>query len=211
LSVSSVLDESVAVYAAEVAERVETRLGADLVGIWLFGSVALGDYDPRTSDVDIQAVARRRLRRQEKEALASALSHPALPCPARGLEFVLYPSDDLDDPGGPEFQLNLNTGRRMREHVAFDAAEDPRFWFVIDVAIGREHGIPLAGPPARAVFPEQDRDAILAALAEAVAWFAAHEGPSVQTVLSACRAWAFAEEGRWLSKRAAAEWARERL
>jgi hypothetical protein len=201
------LRPDVATYASDVADRVKWRLGADLVGIWLFGSIALGDYDPSSSDIDIQAVARGVLPREQRLALAEALSHRALPCPARGLEFVLYAEDQLDP---PRFQLNLNTGGGIEEHVALDADEDPRFWFVIDLAIGRAHGVPLAGPAPADVLPDVLRPDALAALADALSWFDNNEGHSAQTVLSACRAWAYAAEDAWLSKTAAATWARER-
>ena len=32
--------------------------------------------------------------------------------------------------------------------LSYDAGEEPRFWFVLDLAIAREHGIALAGPPS---------------------------------------------------------------
>lgn len=186
-------------------------LGARLVGVWLFGSAALGDFAPARSDIDIQAVSAGRLPRPAREALAAALAHDALPCPARGLEFVLYAREDLDRPAGPEFQLNLNTGARMEHHVAFDADQDPRFWFVVDVAIGRAHGRPLHGPPPAAVFPAPDAGLVLAALREGLDWQVAHGGSPVETLLGACRSWAFASDGRWRSKAQSARWARARL
>ena len=194
-------------YARAVARRVEAQLGTELVGIWLFGSGALGDFDPERSDVDIQAVTRGTLPAGERRALAAQLSHDSLPCPARGLEFVLYAADDLTGSDGPRFQLNLNTGRDMPERVDLDPADQPRFWFVIDIAIGREHGIPLAGPAPREVLPEIPRALALTALTDALTWFERTEGPSAQTILSACRAWAYAREGLWMSKTEAGQWA----
>src|SRR3954452_512478 len=87
------------------------------------------DYDPRRSDVDVQAVAAERLPLSERRLLAGRLEHEVLLGPARGLEFVLYADEDLVAAGGPRFQLNLNTGSRLVHRVSFDAGEDPRFWF----------------------------------------------------------------------------------
>ena len=148
------LGADVETYLARLVGRIRDGLGDRLVGAWLFGSGALGDFDPATSDLDVQVVTTVRLPRAEREHLAASLSHPALVCPVRGLELVLYARADLDDPLGPAFQLNLNTGPRMAQHAAYDPGEDPRFWFVIDVAIGREAGRALAGPPPADVFPE---------------------------------------------------------
>jgi predicted nucleotidyltransferase len=148
-----VLGADIEAYLAELVAELRDRLGRRLVGAWLFGSGALGDFDPATSDLDVQVVTTGRLARAEREALAVRLSHPALVCPVRGLELVLYAREDLADPLGPAFQLNLSTGPRMAQHVACDPREDPRFWFVLDVAIGREAGRALTGPPAAEVFP----------------------------------------------------------
>jgi hypothetical protein len=203
-------DAELARYVAEVARRVADVVGDRLVGVWLVGSGALGDYDPRRSDIDVQAVATGILPRAEREALAGRLVHGALPNPARGLEFVLYARDELVAQGGPRFQLNLNTGARMDHHVAYDAGDDPRFWFTIDVSIARQSSAPLIGPPARDVLPEPPRRLVLAALLEAIDFFAALPGSPEQTVLSACRGWAWSVDGRWRSKGESARWARER-
>src|SRR5919205_1819791 len=99
----------IAEYLSELTLRLEAQLGRRLAGAWLIGSGALGDFDRLRSDVDVQAVSTTRLARAELERLAAALSDPALRCPVRGLEFVLYACEDLSDPRGPAFQLNLNT------------------------------------------------------------------------------------------------------
>ena len=198
-------------YLGELVARLRAALGDRLVGVWLFGSGALGDFDAARSDLDVQAVAIDALGLPERERLVAALSHEALPCPVRGLELVLYARDDLARASGPAFQLNLNTGPRMDRHVAFDPADDPAFWFVLDAAIGREAGRALTGPPAAEVFPPLPRGLVLAALREALAWHRDNDPSGAQAVLAACRAWAWAESGRWLPKGAAAEWAVARL
>jgi hypothetical protein len=124
---------------------------------------------------------------------------------------VVYAREDLYDPLGPAFQLNLNTGPRMAQHVAYDPSEDPRFWFVLDVAIGREAGRPLAGPRPAEVFPELPAPLVRAALQQALAWFAANDPRGGQAVLAAARAWAWAEDGRWLAKGPAAVWLTARV
>jgi hypothetical protein len=199
----------VAAYLSELTLRVEAHLEQRLGGAWLVGSGALGDFRRLTSDVDVQAVCTGRLERAELERLAAALSHRALPCPARGLEFVLYAREDLEDPHGPAFQLNLNTGPGMKHHVGYDADAEPRFWFTLDVALARERARLLAGRPPTELLPTPPRPLVLAALREALAWYRAHDG--AQAVLAACRAWAWVTQDRWLSKGDAAAWAATRL
>ena len=183
-------------YLGELVAVLRRELGERLVGAWLFGSAALGDFDPARSDVDVQAVATERLPRGERLALADALA--AVPCPVRGLEFVLYAREDL---GEQIPQLNLNHGPRMEHRLDLEVPAAEWFWFTIDVAIGREHGRALAGPPARVVFPAPTDERIAAALRAALAFHPA----------AAPRAWAWAVERRWLTKPQAERWAAQRL
>jgi len=196
-------------YLSELTARLEGQLRERLVAAWVVGSTALGDFDALHSDVDVQAVTSSRLGRAELERLARALSHDSLPCPVRGLEFVLYAQGDLTDPGGPAFQLNLNTGPRMDHHAGYDPDAEPQFWFVLDVSIARQHSRRLAGLAADAVLPELPRELVLTAAHDALEFWRGYDG--AQAILSACRAWAWSVEGRWLSKGEAAVWAAERL
>lgn len=205
------MTSDVEAYLDELVATVSAHLGSRLVGMWLFGSGALGDFDPRRSDLDVQAVSTTVVPLSQRRRLAAALSHEALACPVRGLEFVLYPRGDLGDERGPAFQLNLNTGPRMERHVACRADDDPRFWFVLDVAIGRQHARTLAGPAASEVFPPLPRPLVVAALRDALEWHRDHDASGVSLVLASCRAWAWAVDDRWLSKTEAAAWAAERL
>jgi hypothetical protein len=196
-------------YLRELTARLIAILDDRLVGAWLVGSGALDDFDARHSDIDVQAVCSTRPARAELERLAALLSHDALPCPVRGLEFVLYARADLADPRGPAFMLNLNTGAAMRHHVGLDPDSEPRFWFTLDVAIARDHARPLAGAPPAAVLPALPQALIVDALRDAVAWYGARDG--AEAILALSRAWEWAVDGRWLSKRAAATWAAARL
>jgi hypothetical protein len=197
-------------YLDELVARLRGRLGERLVGAWLFGSAALGDFDERRSDLDVQAVATERLPGYDRRELAAAVAHDALPCPVRGLELVLYAREDL---GGPTPQLNLNSGPRMAYRLDLEPAPGEWFWFAVDVAIGREHGRALAGPPAHEVFPALGDDLVARALRASLTWHGEHDagGDGASAVLGACRAWAWAVDRRWLTKADAARWAAGRL
>jgi hypothetical protein len=80
---------------------------------------------------------------------------------------------------------------------------------VLDVAIARQRSRPLVGAPPTELLPDLPRPLVLSALRDALAWYRAGDGG--ETVLAACRAWAWAGEGRWLSKGDAAAWAAARL
>jgi hypothetical protein len=188
-------------YLDELTRRLEALLGERLVAAWQVGSGALGDFDQLRSDIDVQALAAASPSRGELETLAASLSE--VPCPVRGLEFVLYAEP-------PRFALNLNTGPGMTHHEGYDPDAEPRFWFVLDTAIARAgHAVPLAGPHPSTVLPELARAELVAVHRESLAWWRAHD--PAQAVLAACRAWAWATEGRFLSKGEAASWASTRI
>jgi hypothetical protein len=195
-------------YLEALSARLRSSLGESLVGVYLIGSGALGDWDPASSDIDVLAVASERLSSDTRLRVVELLRHRNLPCPARGLEFVLYALEALRAPGPRiPFQINLNTGARMAEHVSFDPAGEAAHWFVIDVAIARDHAHTLVGPPPPHVIGEPSPADVRAALAASLRWHAEHEITDPNTVLNACRAWRYAAEGDWLTKREAGRWA----
>lgn len=140
--------DAIAQYLDELTGRLQARLGDRLVAAWVVGSRALGDFDPERSDIDVQAVSAQRLAQAELEALTTELSHYALPCPVRGLEFVLYAREDLTDPRGPAFSLNLNSGRgaglveRLRPRPGPDRRRPCRL-------LGRDRSLALQGHGGR--------------------------------------------------------------
>ena len=197
-------------YFAELARRLQSVVGVDLVGVYAGGSYALGDYERDRSDLDIAVVTRGHTDRPKGAAVAEAVRHEALPCPARGLELVLYPlSTAQSGTVQPDFDLNLNTGRVMDFRADFEPVDGERHWFAIDRSVLAAHGIALVGPAASTVFRTASRERLLPVLAEALRWFVRKAGPGDAAVTNACRALRYSREGVWSSKRTAVDWARE--
>ena len=187
--------------------RLRRLLGDDLVGAWLIGSGALGGAVAESSDLDLVAVCAHAPSGDLIQQLVAALTEEAMTWPVRGLEFVLYPRAVVTSASrSPQFALNLNVGPRMPLHLSTNAAAEPAHWFVIDLAILREHGLVLHGPPAHELVAPIPRRWLLDALGNGLAWHAANEPALHQSVLNAGRAWRFAAEGVWSSKDAAAGW-----
>jgi hypothetical protein len=195
-------------YLAELTRRLRDVLGDDLLGVYAGGSHALGAYEPGRSDVDVTAVARGTLAPAAKQAVVAAVRHEALPCPARGLELVVYPLATAQGGGGePGFELNLNTGARVPFRVDEAPGDIEGFWFGIDRAILRDHGLPLAGPPPAELFAPIPRATLLRLLGESVRWHRDSEVPlGTDVVLNTARALRWAETGDWVSKPAAGRW-----
>ncbi len=181
-----------------------------MAGVYVGGSVALDAYTPGRSDVDVAIVVSDPLDGPTRAALVAALRHESLPCPARGLELVVYTLAATRRGGvEPGFELNLNTGATMGFHA--DAAPRPEggdHWFAIDRSLLRSHGLALVGPPVADVFAPIPHAAMLPVVAASLAWHGLQgAGEADNTVLNACRALRFAREGVWSSKPAAGAWA----
>jgi Domain of unknown function (DUF4111) len=200
-------------YLARLSERVAAVLDGDLLGLYAGGSVALGAYEHGPSDVDVVVVCRGALGVERKRALVEELRHEALPCPARGLELVVYAERTVGEPSaGPGFELELTSGAGMPFHAAFDpSAANGRHRYVLDRAILARHGLTLLGPPPSALVADVPRELVLPALAASLRWSAASEAKDGTAVLSACCALRYASEGRWSSQAEAGRWALEHL
>jgi hypothetical protein len=198
-------------YLHEIADRLRAALGEDLLAVYLIGSGALGDWVPERSDIDVMAVCAGPLAAAQRDRVVEPLLHRALPCPARGLELVVYNRDAISVPRrGLGFELNLNTGSGIPDHVSLDPGAGPAHWFLLDVAAARLHGRAILGPePAALIGAVPDPD-LRAALIDSLQWHREHEATSANAVLNACRSWRYAAEGTWSSKLEAGRWALDR-
>jgi hypothetical protein len=194
-------------YLASLAGRARHVLGRAFVGAYLVNSGARADYLPGRSDLDVALIVAGQLDVPTRCRVADALRHGSLPCPAPRLELVVYQCEVAADPGSrPPFELNLNTGSAIDDHVAFDPAAEPWFWFLLDLAAAAEAAAVIDGPPAERIFGAVPRHAVLEALRDAHAWHAVHDAVAPNRVLNACRAWCWMVTSKWPSKTAAAAW-----
>ncbi|MGW4090345.1 aminoglycoside adenylyltransferase domain-containing protein [Nocardia sp. NPDC004750] len=194
-------------YLEALVRRARAVCGCHLVSVFAVGSVALGDYRHGRSDVDVVVVVAPSLPAQALRELADSLEHPALPCPAAGLELVVYSANFVAEPSAAAgYLMDLNTGPMLPNRVSFDPADSSAFWYVIDRSIAHQTGRLLHGTPVRqAIAPPSRRDvhaALLASVREH-AGGAGHLGDN--RVLNGCRAAAFCRTGRWSAKREAAQ------
>jgi Domain of unknown function (DUF4111) len=183
-------------------------LGDELVAAYLVGSGALGGVVAGVSDVDFVAVCATAPDGRHRRAVVAGLAELAMTWPLRGLEFVLYTRAAVAAPARrPCFELNLNVGPGMPYHLSLDPAEEPAHWFLLDLAILRDHGRALTGPPPARLVAPIPRRWQLEAVRDSLAWHRANEPAMQQSVLNASRGWRYAEEAVWSSKPDAAAWA----
>jgi len=190
---------------AVVAGLRET-LGEALIGIYLHGSLALGGFNPRSSDVDLLIVTRRALDDRERRALTT------------------LPNGSYDEPGWPRpLELSVLTEGQLRpwRHPApFDfhlssagisgPGVDPDL--AAHVTVARRAGVSLLGPPPAEVFPEVPHEDFVAALRSDFDHCLALTATPSYAILSLARIWAsLAEPDVQHTKVSGAEWALPRL
>jgi aminoglycoside adenylyltransferase-like protein len=197
-----------ATYLGALASSARELFGDGLVGAYVGGSWALGAYRPPGSDLDVALVVSEPLNPAQRAATVQALRHEALPCPARGLELVVYTETVVRSASvQPAFELDLNTGRALpwrAEAHPDDVAG--RHWYAIDRSILAERGVALTGPPPSEVFAPLPRDTLLPLLAASVRWHRDSQPDDPSSLLNACRALHRLHENEWISKPQAARW-----
>ena len=179
------VDTVVETYVADVLDALE-EAGVTVLGAYLTGSVATGDFDPETSDLDVVAVIDRPLASEDRKRLVEAIGR--LGCPARALELVAYVRGNQP----PDLELNVNASAADSAEV-----EAPTHWFVIDAGMAQER-IPAWKDYFDPISEERLREAVVSSLAWSKEW------PELEFArLNAARARHYLEHGEWLSKQEA--------
>lgn len=200
-------------YLDAVVHVTRDVLGAAFAGAYAAGSLALNAFQPGRSDIDLALLCHSPLDEPVKHALIARLRHGTLPCPARGLELVVYTvATARSGTAEPGFELELNEGPAMAFRQSLRPVDRPAadgtFWYGLDRSILHSSGRVLAGPPASRAFADIPPDRLRNLLIDSLSWWMAQPhladgrpAPGVDdAVLGACRALVRHREGRWLSK-----------
>jgi len=202
---------------ARLLDGVAEALGDELVGLYLGGSLGLGDFDPASSDVDVLVATAGRLPDPAVERLRRL--HAALHAEggwAARLEVVYLPLATLRR-FDPQDTGRYPVGASDRD---FTLGRQGPTW-VLDRWVVREHGRVVVGPDPRELIdpigPGRLRAAVRASLAghwglegADTAWLRPRNYQAF-AVLSMCRDLYALEHGTLVSKPAAAAWARRQL
>jgi hypothetical protein len=198
--------------------RVRDILGDRFVGMYLYGSLSSGDFDPETSDVDFLVVTSDILvesKVSELEAMHDRIWRTSLKWASK-LEGAYVPQALIrcHNPNGAP----CPTINESRFYVASLGSD-----WIIQRYIVRELGVVLAGPDPKTlidpVTSDDLRGAVVGILHEW--WFPMLENPSwlanhgseyhAFAVITMCRALHALEYGSVVSKPKAVQWARQTL
>lgn len=196
--------------AGEVGRALAGVLGEDLVAVYLHGSAVLGGFRWDRSDLDILALSRASLSDQQLGETVRALG--TVSYPANGLEFSLMTAAEAlrRTLPSPRFQLHQTTDGWDRAGKTVDGRTrkgDPDL--ILHLAVCRQRGIAIVGPPASAALGDVPDQEILSAMRDEIRWARKH-APLEYLVLTSARAWLFFETRRISSKVEAGEWAAKR-
>lgn len=195
-------------YLDELVVRLRGILGEDLVGVYVGGSWALGGYEPPGSDLDVAAVVEGPLSDGAAERTVTSLRHEGFPCPARGLELVVYTRESASSvTTEPGFELNLNTGAGLTFRADREPQPGEGHWFAIDRSVLAGHGVALFGPPANDVFAPVAPEDLRPVLADVLRWYQREAPETEDAVLNAGRSVRILRDGTWLPKPALRAWA----
>ena len=198
--------------------NVKDILKDQFIGMYLYGSLSSGDFNPKSSDVDFLVVSTNALSDQtisELEAMHKQIWATSLKWAAK-LEGTYVPRELVrhHDPNGAPCPT-VNEGR-------FYMARLGGSWD-IQRHVTREYGVVVEGPDPRTLIdfisPEELRGAVVGILQDW--WFPMLDDPSwlrdhpseyhAFAILSMSRALHALEHGTIVSKPVAAKWAQEKL
>lgn len=192
----------------QLLPRVIAVLGERLLGVYVFGSVATGDYDGDVSDVDLLAVVASQLTQAEFDELKTVYAAIVIEMPEWEDRIeVLHVSTEA-----------LRTFRERSTPIAVISPGEPlnvkpagiewlmNWWMV------RELGVTLHGPPPSTfiapISDDEYRATIRAYAREFPGRIAEHDGKKWQSyiTLTLCRSMYTSAFGGAVSKREAADW-----
>lgn len=134
---------------SELATRAQSVLGGDFVGLYLHGSLAVGDFDEKDSDVDFLAVINDELTTEQVAGLQAMHGsiHDLDSHWAKHLEGSYLPKGLLAEPDtvGVKPLWYLDNGWRELTQSTHDNA-----WVVFWIL--HHHGVTLTGPDAKTLF-----------------------------------------------------------
>lgn len=203
----------------ELHAGVQSVLGEELIGMYLDGSMASGDFD-RDSDIDFVVVTYEEISDEQFSALRSLHERIATLDSPFAIELEgTYISQAALRRFDPALAWHPNIQRGKPEQLEWERYDDD--WWLVHLVILRERGLTLLGPAPQTLVDPVSSNALKRAMLKRLNGWAAGilENPTLihtrgyqsYVVLSLCRILYTLEFGTIASKPVAARWAREAL
>jgi streptomycin 3"-adenylyltransferase len=199
----------------EIVAAFKHLLGENLVGVYLHGSLAMGSFNPDSSDIDFLVIAKDKLPPQKRSEVAVTMIELSEKAPAKGLEMSILTVDALRDfryPTPYDFHFSQSwLDRYKRDEVDLSQEDRVDADLAAHLSVTKARGITLYGPPIETVFPDIPSKHYLASiLQDAKCILEDMSSDPVYNVLNLCRVQAFMVTASVMSKREGGEWALHR-
>lgn len=203
------MNEEVEAYLVQLAEKVESILKANLVGVYLMGSGAQGDFRVK-SDLDVLVVVSGEITAQQKGRLVHDLDHSQLHVPAAGLDLMIVRLETVTHPQlRPPYEFWFSTGSTWKTEVDLKGSTSEALIFL---GICAQSARTIAGKDHKEVFRPVPFQLLLSALIDVLEWHRAkildpfHDPNGQYSILNASRAWLYVLEEKLVSKKEGGQW-----
>lgn len=207
----STFDTVVDSLLVSIREAIVTATDSSLVGLYLFGSLATGDFDSGVSDIDLIAV----LMDSPSDRLAQRLSWVHASLAQANPEWndrieVIY----ISEQGLANCRTDTTTIAVISPGEPFHVVQAGRDW-IINWYPARENGVRLLGPPIDSLIPPIPSAEYIDEVRGYVIGFRnriaddAPIGSQAYAILAMCRGLYAIRFGEQMSKREAASWAQQ--
>ncbi|SRR5579871_352461 len=194
---------------------IARTLGGNLVGVYLYGSLAVGCFNPRRSDVDLLIVTHAGMAPETKRDLAELLLRlSGSPSP---IEVSFLTTGSLAPWRHPaSYDFHFSEDWRAHYERALRHGEWTRWvgtlgeapHMAVNVTLARKRGMVLFGSPANAALPSiPEQDFVDAILSDGERARERVDREPGYAILNHCRTLAYLRERRTLSKHEGAVWA----
>jgi hypothetical protein len=186
-------------------------LGGSVASVILHGSLAIDDYVPGRSDIDLLMVVDRALDSATMDRLTHALVAEQPKAPARVDVRGVTREVAARPPEPPPMELYVRLDPSAEPEIVSRDPGEPDL--IVELSLCRERGRALYGAAPREVIGDLPVSSVLrVGDAQLARWQALTDDArhAALMVLTACRVWRFSEERVDCSKTAAATWALDR-
>lgn len=195
-----------------ILSRTQGILGKKLIGLYIFGSLVVGDFDYESSDIDLVAAITAELDENEFERLK--MMHTDITLNNKTWDDRIeigYISVENLKKSQPHFTIAL-----ISPGEPFHVKEADTDW-IINRYVLREKGITLFGPAPQTLVEPIAREELIQAVQEQAKewreWIHHERSRNFQAfaILTMCRALYTVKTGEFVSKKQAALWAEKEL
>lgn len=192
-------------------------LGDNLTGVYLHGSLAMGCFHPKTSDLDLLVIVKKAVPPCEKRLFMDMVVSLNEEAPAKGIEMSIVRAQVLSPFVYPTpFELHFSVAHLSRyrkdpsRYIEEMQGSDPDL--AAHFTILRQYGIVLCGDPVSSFLGDVPREAYLDSILGDIANAEEEvEDNPVYLTLNLCRVLAYVREGLILSKEGGGQWALSHL